>query len=177
MDEWEAIPPPEKPPVSPISSPDGPAREQGKPPVSPEKQAASRANGKLSHGPDTLEGKEKSKFNAVKHGLTARYFQLRPELSPPRPLLPCPSPDPRAVPTGANLFALEAFRITTGARQRWWRTTVRDTGRPRPLKVSGWRSVSAALEPARLCSARTYVEPPFRGAESDNPAKMNYRAP
>ena len=35
---------------------------------------ANRANAQRSTGPKTSQGKEKSKFNAVKHGLTARYF-------------------------------------------------------------------------------------------------------
>lgn len=42
--------------------------------ISPAKLAANRANAQRSTGPTTPEGKEKSKFNAVKHGLTARYF-------------------------------------------------------------------------------------------------------
>ena len=42
--------------------------------TSPKKLAANRANAQHSTGPKTEEGKTKSKFNAVKHGLTARHF-------------------------------------------------------------------------------------------------------
>jgi|GEM_PF-2888972 len=41
-------------------------------PISPEKLAANRANGKKSLGPTTPEGKEKSKRNSFKHGFFAR---------------------------------------------------------------------------------------------------------
>jgi hypothetical protein len=49
-------------------------REREKRPISPKKLAANRANAQRSTGPMTPEGKEKSKLNAVKHGLTSRYF-------------------------------------------------------------------------------------------------------
>jgi hypothetical protein len=62
-----------EPVVTATAAPDDPEQEPGKA-VSPEKLAANRANAKLSTGPKTEQGKEKSKFNAVKHGLTARYF-------------------------------------------------------------------------------------------------------
>jgi len=63
-----------KPPVKAASSP-GRAIETGeKRSVSGKKLAANRANAQRSSGPKTSEGKEKSKLNAVKHGLTARYF-------------------------------------------------------------------------------------------------------
>jgi hypothetical protein len=42
--------------------------------VSPKKLAANRANAQRSTGPTSEEGKARSRFNAVKHGLTARYF-------------------------------------------------------------------------------------------------------
>jgi hypothetical protein len=53
---------------------DEPVAEEEKRPTSPEKLAANRAHAQRSTGPKTPEGKEKSKFNAVKHGLTSRYF-------------------------------------------------------------------------------------------------------
>ncbi|HEY6268244.1 MAG TPA: hypothetical protein VIX11_08105 [Candidatus Acidoferrum sp.] len=59
----------------------GTTQHREEPPVTAEKRtisakklAANRANAQRSTGPTTPEGKEKSKFNAVKHGLTARYF-------------------------------------------------------------------------------------------------------
>jgi hypothetical protein len=66
--------PPKEPPVTEASSPDSPIEEEGKRAISPRKLAANRANAKRSTGPTTPEGKEKSKFNAVQHGFTARYF-------------------------------------------------------------------------------------------------------
>jgi hypothetical protein len=48
--------------------------EGEKRPISQKKLAANRANAQRSTGPQTPEGKEKSKLNAVKHGLTSRYF-------------------------------------------------------------------------------------------------------
>jgi hypothetical protein len=53
---------------------DEPPSEGEKRPISPKKLAANRANAQRSTGPQTPEGKEKSKLNAVKHGLTSRYF-------------------------------------------------------------------------------------------------------
>lgn len=67
-------PPSEEPPVTPTSSPDGLIEEEEKRAISPKKLAANRANAQRSTGPKTSEGKEKSKLNAVRHGLTARYF-------------------------------------------------------------------------------------------------------
>lgn len=69
-----AIPPPEEPPVAAASLADEPAEHQGARGISAQKLAANRANAQLSTGPKTPAGKEKSKFNALKHGLTARYF-------------------------------------------------------------------------------------------------------
>jgi hypothetical protein len=66
--------PPEEPPVTAASSPDGSVEGEEKRAISPRKLAANRANAKRSTGPTTPEGKENSKFNAAKHGLTARYF-------------------------------------------------------------------------------------------------------
>ena len=72
--------PPEEPPVMTPPSPDGPVAEEEKRAISPRKLAANRANAQRSTGPKTSEGKQKSKLNAMKHGLTARYF---PALIPP----------------------------------------------------------------------------------------------
>ena len=69
-----ATPPPEEPPATPASSLNAPVEEEEKRAISPRKLAANRANAQRSTGPTTSQGKEKSKFNAVKHGLTARYF-------------------------------------------------------------------------------------------------------
>jgi hypothetical protein len=66
--------PPGEPPVTATSSLEEPAEREGKHPISAQKLAANRANAQRSTGPKTPEGKDKSKFNAVKHGLTARYF-------------------------------------------------------------------------------------------------------
>jgi len=66
--------PPEEPPVTATSSPEEPAEPEEKRAISPQKLAANRANAKHSSGTKTPEVKENSKFNAVKHGLTARYF-------------------------------------------------------------------------------------------------------
>lgn len=63
-----------EPQVKAPSSPDGPVEEAEKRTVSAKKLAANRANAQRSTGPKTSEGKENSKFNALKHGLTARYF-------------------------------------------------------------------------------------------------------
>lgn len=65
---------PEKTAVTATPLPDEPLREGEKRPTSPKKLAANRANAQRSTGPKTPEGKEKSKQNAVKHGLTSRYF-------------------------------------------------------------------------------------------------------
>jgi hypothetical protein len=51
-----------------------PAKRGQKGQISAAKLAANRANAKRSTGPSTSEGKGNSKLNAVKHGLTARYF-------------------------------------------------------------------------------------------------------
>ena len=64
----------EKPSVTEASSPGSPIEEEGKCAISPRKLAADRANAQRSTGPQTSEGKENSKFNGVKHGLTAGYF-------------------------------------------------------------------------------------------------------
>ena len=66
--------PPEEPPVTATLSLDEPVEKEEKRPISAQKLAANRANAERSTGPKTPEGKDKSKFNAVKHGLTARYF-------------------------------------------------------------------------------------------------------
>jgi len=66
--------PPEEPPTATASSTEQPAKHGQKGQISAAKLAANRANAKHSTGPKTSEGKETSKFNAVKHGLTARYF-------------------------------------------------------------------------------------------------------
>ena len=47
-----------------------------KPGISEKKAAANQLNAKKSTGPRTAEGKEKSKHNAVTHGLTARSALL-----------------------------------------------------------------------------------------------------
>jgi hypothetical protein len=65
--------PPEEPPVTEASSPGSSIEEEGKRAISPRKLAANRANAQRSTGPQTSDGKENSKFNAVKHGLTARF--------------------------------------------------------------------------------------------------------
>jgi hypothetical protein len=65
--------PPEEPRVTEASSPGSSIEEEGKRATSPRKLAANRANAQRSTGPQTSEGKENSKFNAVKHGLTARF--------------------------------------------------------------------------------------------------------
>jgi len=70
----EGVCPPEGSPRASTSSPPEPEGRPKKSPVSPKKLAANRANAQRSTGPQTEEGKAKSKFNAVKHGLTARYF-------------------------------------------------------------------------------------------------------
>jgi hypothetical protein len=73
----EGIVPPEEPPVADAASsaePEGEPQKPEKPPISPRKLAANRANAQRSTGPKTPEGKDKAKFNALKHGLTARYF-------------------------------------------------------------------------------------------------------
>jgi len=66
--------PPEETAVTAPPLIDEPLKEGEKRPTSPKKLAANRANAQRSTGPKTPEGKEKSKLNAVKHGLTSRYF-------------------------------------------------------------------------------------------------------
>ena len=65
--------PPREPEVATSQPPDDPKEGESKH-LSPQKLAANRANAQHSTGPTSPEGKEKSKFNAVKHGLGARYF-------------------------------------------------------------------------------------------------------
>src|SRR5215471_12584849 len=65
---------PGEPLVTAEPPPEGLSPASGKRPISEKKLAANRANSQRSTGPMTSEGKEKSKFNAVKHGLTARCF-------------------------------------------------------------------------------------------------------
>jgi hypothetical protein len=74
VDQNGGIPPNEEPPVTPALPSEGDGQVSGRPPVSERKLAANRANAKRSTGPTTPEGKEKSRRNAVKHGLTARFF-------------------------------------------------------------------------------------------------------
>lgn len=66
--------PPEEPAATAMDSPQEPSEGEEKRAISARKLAANRANAQHSTGPKTPEGMEKSKFNAVKHGLTARYF-------------------------------------------------------------------------------------------------------
>lgn len=69
--------PPGKPPEGGTPPPTDPAGDRENPEklsISPRKLAANRANAQHSTGPKTPEGKEKSRFNAVKYGLTSRYF-------------------------------------------------------------------------------------------------------
>jgi hypothetical protein len=47
--------------------------------VTDKQLAANQANGKLSHGPSTPEGKSISSRNAVKHGLCGRFFVMASE--------------------------------------------------------------------------------------------------
>lgn len=65
---------PGEPLVTAELPPESLSSASGKRPVSEKKLAANRANSQRSTGPTTSEGKEKSKLNAVKHGLTARCF-------------------------------------------------------------------------------------------------------
>jgi len=63
-----------EPSAATAPSTEQPAKQGQKGQISAAKLAANRANAKRSTGPTTPEGKENSKFNAVQHGLTARYF-------------------------------------------------------------------------------------------------------
>jgi hypothetical protein len=47
--------------------------------ISERKLAANRENAQRSTGPQTLEGKARSRFNAVKHGLLARQIMFNPD--------------------------------------------------------------------------------------------------
>ena len=78
-----ATPLQEETPVTEASSPGSPIGEEGKRAVSAKKLAANFANAQRSTGPTTLEGKEKSKMNALKHGLTARYFPAMTQAGTP----------------------------------------------------------------------------------------------
>jgi hypothetical protein len=65
--------PPREPQVATSQPPVDSEEGEGKH-LSPQKLAANRANSRHSTGPTSPEGKEKTRLNAVKHGLTARYF-------------------------------------------------------------------------------------------------------
>jgi hypothetical protein len=67
-------PPPAEPLVATTSSTEEPCEQETDRPISERKMAANRANALLSCGPKTPEGKARSSLNAVKHGLTSRYF-------------------------------------------------------------------------------------------------------
>jgi hypothetical protein len=73
VDHEPPVPPEETTALAPPLTDELPS-EGGKRPISSKKLAANRANAQRSTGPKTPEGKEKSKLNAVKHGLTSRYF-------------------------------------------------------------------------------------------------------
>ncbi len=47
--------------------------------ASEKQNAANRVNSDKSTGPQTEEGKNKSRFNAVKHGLTAKLIDVLPD--------------------------------------------------------------------------------------------------
>ncbi len=47
--------------------------------ASDKQNAANGRNAQRSTGPQTDEGKNKSKFNAVKHGLTAKLIDVLPD--------------------------------------------------------------------------------------------------
>ncbi len=53
--------------------------------ISKKRRRANRANAKLSKGPKTLEGKSKSKYNAITHGILAKSVILPGNCSDEKP--------------------------------------------------------------------------------------------